>query len=319
MGHFYLLCRVKLKLDFDITPSPIAVNWPSFFLMGSCFASNQGTKLANAGFDVITNPFGIIYNPVSMATLLYRIAKPQFYAVDDFIQHGKFFSLEHHGDYKYDSLQEAINTSNAILSSSVSKLCKADVVVLTFGTSLVFHHLQLQKIAGNCHTLPNKDFEVLQLHFDTVKSTIQNCIKSIRKLNENAHIALTVSPVRHIKSGVVNNSRSKANLIAALHEALAEENNASYFPAYEIFIDELRDYRFAKEDLTHPTDLAVDYIYDRFTSTYFSKNTLSIADEVSKFQRFAAHRPMSSPELHLTQVTEKRRELLHKYPFLHLK
>jgi lysophospholipase L1-like esterase len=318
MGHFYLLCKVKLKLDFDINPNPISANWPSFFLMGSCFATNQGVKLTNAGFGSTTNPFGIIYNPVSMATLLYRIAKNKTYLPEDFIQHGKHFSLEHHGDFKYDTLQEAINKSNAILFNAQQELSKANVVVLTFGTSLVFHHILLQKIVGNCHTLPNKDFEVLQLHFETVKNTIQNCIKSIREINENAHIVLTVSPVRHIKSGVVNNSRSKANLIAALHEALAEENNASYFPAFEIFIDELRDYRFAKEDLTHPTDTAVDYIYERFTHTYFSKSTNAIAEEVVKFQRFAAHRPMSSPDLHLTQVAEKRKELKQKYPFLHI-
>ncbi|MEY2924251.1 MAG: hypothetical protein RLZZ337_799 [Bacteroidota bacterium] len=286
--------------------------------MGSCFASNQAKKLEDAAFDVSSNPFGIIYNPVSMATLLYRIVNGKLYSEDDFIQHRQYFSLEHHGDFKYNSLPEAINTSNTCLEDARVKLTKANVVILTFGTSLVFHHIHLQKIAGNCHTLPNKDFEVLQLHFETVKNTIQNCIKSVRKMNESAHIILTVSPVRHIKSGIINNSRSKANLIAALHEAIAEENNTSYFPAYEIFIDELRDYRFAKEDLTHPSEVAVNYIYDRFTHTYFNKETHTILGEVAKFQRFAAHRPMSNPELHLTQVEEKRKELRQKFPFLQL-
>lgn len=309
---------MKLKLDFEITPQPVANKWPSFYLMGSCFATNQYKKLKNDAFSVTSNPYGIIYNPVSMATLLYRIVNQKMYAEEDFIQHTKFFSLEHHGDYKYDSLQEALEKSNEVLTQSHLELTKANVIVLTFGTSLVFHHLQLQKIAGNCHTLPNKDFEVLQLHFETVKNTIQNSIKTIRKINQAAHIVLTVSPVRHLRSGIINNSRSKANLIAALHEAIAEEENTSYFPAYEIFMDELRDYRFAKADLTHPTDLAVDYIYDRFVATYLNKDTRGILEEVAKFQRFAAHRPMSLPELHITQVAEKRKDLKQKYPFLQL-
>ena len=309
---------MKLKLDFEITPQPLSNKWPSFYLMGSCFATNQHRKLQEAAFSVSSNPFGIIYNPVSMATLFYRIVNQKMYVEEDFIQHNKFFTLEHHGDYKYDNLDEAVTKSNNILTQTQLELAKANVIVLTFGTSLVFHHLHLQKIAGNCHTLPNKDFEVLQLHFETVKNTIQNSIKTIRKVNPTAHIILTVSPVRHLKSGVINNSRSKANLIAALHEAIAEEDNTTYFPAFEIFMDELRDYRFAKEDLTHPTDLAVDYIYDRFVATYLNKETRGILEEVAKFQRFAAHRPMSLPELHLTQVAEKKKELKQKYPFLQL-
>ncbi len=309
---------MKFKIDFDIKKQTLAARWPNFFMMGSCFAANQSERIKNAGFSVFSNPFGIIYNPISIATLLYRIAEQKLYTDQDFFEKGTFFSLEHHGTFQYDTLQEAIEKSNALLQDTETAIIKADTIVLTLGTSLVFHHLDKKKIVANCHKLSNSSFERLQLNFTITSNSIENCINDIRKINSSAHIIFTVSPVRHLRSGVLENSKSKAMLITALHSILPNHENVSYFPSYEIFTDELRDYRFVKEDLMHPTDAAEKYIYEKFADCYFSKETKEILHEVEEFKRFANHRSLTSPELHQTQTQEKRNELLKQFPFINI-
>ena len=309
---------MKFKIDFDIKKQTLAARWPNFFMMGSCFAANQSERIKNAGFSVCSNPFGIIYNPISIATLLYRIAEQKLYTDQDFFEKGTFFSLEHHGTFQYDTLQEAIEKSNALLQDTETAIIKADTIVLTLGTSLVFHHLDKKKIVANCHKLSNSSFERLQLNFTITSNSIENCINDIRKINSSAHIIFTVSPVRHLRSGVLENSKSKAMLITALHSILPNHENVSYFPSYEIFTDELRDYRFVKEDLMHPTDAAEKYIYEKFADCYLSKETREILHEVEEFKRFANHRSLTSPELHQTQTQEKRNELLKQFPFINI-
>ena len=309
---------MKFKIDFDIEKKALDAKWPTFFMMGSCFASNQSERLHRAGFKVNNNPFGIIYNPISIASLLYRISEQKEYTENDFIHEGTFFSLEHHGTYNYPTLNQAIDESNSILNQTKINIEEADAMVITLGTSLVFHHLEKKKIVANCHKLPNSIFERLQLNYTITSNSISNCIKDIRKINPDAHIIFTVSPIRHLRSGVIENSRSKAMLITSLHSILPDHDNVSYFPSYEIFTDELRDYRFVKEDLMHPTDAAEKYIFEKFTNCYFSKETSQIIQEVEDYKRFASHRSSTSPELHQTQIQEKRNALLKQYPFLHV-
>ena len=307
---------MKYKIDFDIPQHPLPQHWPKFLLMGSCFAANQASRLQEKGFDTTGNPFGILYNPVSIASLLFRIKENRLYTKDDFVHHNMYFSLEHHGKLKYDSLQEAIETSNRIMETYRKKLMESDVVVITYGTSLVYHNTVHKKIVANCHKLPARDFELIQLQAVTVKNTIANTIRDIRELNPKAHILFTVSPVRHLRSGVVESSRSKACLLTAIHESLPDLDHVSYFPAYEIVIDELRDYRFTKEDLMHPTEQAQEYVLEQFLSTYLNNESKLILKEIEKFSRFAQHKPIGSADLHRSQVAERRRELEAKYPFI---
>lgn len=288
-------------------------------MLGSCFAETQGKKLAGLGMDVFQNPFGIVYNPVSIASLLYRIHEQKSYTKEDFVNdQGAYFSLEHHGKCSYLNLSDAIHHSNLRLEASLSAIQKAQVIVLTLGTSIVFHHLASQKIVANCHSLPNKAFQTIQLTFETTKSTLHHTLQTINSLNPSTHIVCTVSPVRHLRSGIIENNRSKSILISALHEVLNDFKNASYFPSYEIFIDELRDYRFAKRDLTHPNEQAEEYILKRFTETYFKEETLRIINDVEKFKKFEAHRPTSNKEAHQQLVKKKLNKLKEQYPFLYI-
>jgi|TARA_B110000902_G_scaffold71671_1_gene84786 hypothetical protein len=308
---------LKLKIDVPITKQPLKEEWPSFYMMGSCFAQSQAERMASLGFEVDANPFGIIYNPRSIATILERVTHNLAYSPIDFKLREKAFSWEHHGSFTYSSTEKAAEASNQILHQIKTDISKANVVVITLGTSLVYTYSG--STVANCHKIPTKEFEQKQLTFTEVKESIETITKHVSQLNKDAHILFTVSPIRHLRSGVQESSRSKATLLSALHEVIDKTKSTSYFPSYEIFIDELRDYRFAKEDMTHPTSLAQDYIWQRFCETYFSDRTIGILEEVKKYTQLTAHRPIHDPNLHQKQVTKKRITLQTNYPFLQLK
>jgi hypothetical protein len=313
------MSQLRFKIDFTISPNEIKKEWPSFFLMGSCFSENQGHKLQYFGFDTFFNPFGIIFNPISISKLFSRIASGEKYQEDDFIFHNElFFSLEHHGLKQYENLSDAINKSNDILANAIVSLKKADVVIITLGTSIVYHHLEQGDVVANCHKIPSKNFDKKQLTYEQTQNAIESIVKNIRRVNLNTKIIFTISPVRHLKSGVVENSLSKAVLRAAL-EPFIDNELVSYFPAYEIFIDELRDYRFCKNDLMHPTDDAITYIWQRFTKTYFSNATLNIMEDIEKFKLFENHSPLRNKEIHTQKVEEKREILEKNFPFIKIK
>ena len=308
---------IKLKIDFDIAKKEFPFLWPSFFNMGSCFAENQSLKFNDFGFSINSNPFGIFYNPISIELILRRILTEKFYTPNDFLSLDGYFSLEHHGSYRYDTLNNAIEESNLILTKTKNHLKRVEVCVITLGSSLVYKHEN--KIVANCHRLPTQDFEQVQLTHQQVLNSIASITDCFKSLNKNIHIVFTVSPVRHLRSGVIENSRSKAILISALHDFIEskESINTSYFPAYEIFMDELRDYRFSKEDFVHPTKQAQDYIWGRFCDTYFTGETKTIISSVEKYLNYKNHRP-SKIELYQKQLNDMKQQLLKTYPFLKL-
>tara|TARA_B100001093_G_C26757563_1_gene984124 strand:- start:553 stop:1488 length:936 start_codon:yes stop_codon:yes gene_type:complete len=308
---------IKLKIDFDIAQKEIPIKWPSFFNMGSCFAENQSSRLTELGFSLYSNPFGIIYNPVSIKKILCRITDDNKYISSDFKSVNGYFSLEHHGSFKYELLENAIDQSNSILNKTKEKLKQTDICIITLGTSLVYQYDY--KIVANCHRLPTKDFQQVQLTHQQVLNSIASITNCFKSLNKNIHITFTVSPIRHLRSGVIENSRSKAVLISAIHDFTesGENTNTSYFPAYEIFIDELRDYRFSNEDFVHPTKQAQDYIWDRFCDTYFSKNTKTIISSVKNYTNFKNHRPIKL-EPYQEKLDQMKKQLIKTYPFLSL-
>ncbi len=308
---------MKLKIDFDIPSEEIGKVWPSFFTMGSCFAQNQAIRKRELGFNAHSNPFGILYNPISIEHIFDRCQNSRLYTKEDFENKGSHFSWEHHGDFTYDTIDKAVAESNLILQETQKALSQADVIILTYGTSLVYKHQN--KVIANCHKQPNNLFEHEQLSFSEIKASIHHTLDLISSLNAEAKVIFTVSPIRHLRSGVTESSRSKAVLLAALHEALGEHKNkqSTYFPSYEIFMDELRDYRFVKEDLTHPTIQAEQYIWERFSSAFFNKKTTEIIDQVMKYNDFKNHRPKNT-SLHLQQLIEKKNKLNQVYPFINL-
>lgn len=263
--------------------------------LGSCFAVNMAEKLDFFKFENTCNPFGIIFNPVSIEKLVYRITQQLFYTENDIFFHNEsWHCYEAHSELSHSNKAEFLNSLNGIIEKANGQISDASHVIITLGTSWVYRNIETNEIVANCHKVPQKQFKKELLSVEIIEQSIQNSIALIHKVNPNANFIFTVSPVRHIKDGFVENQVSKAHLIAALQTAISHLPSTTYFPSYEIMMDELRDYRFYAEDMLHPSRVAIDYIWERFKETSISETEFSIMDEVETIQKGLAHRPFNS-------------------------
>ena len=268
----------KLKLQTEIKLNP--KDFPKFSEksvwcgIGSCFSENLLKLLEQCGFDVTQNPSGIIYNSCSISQIVMRAADEHYYTEDDFFEHnGLRHSWEHHGRFSHADLKTAVGNANMALKKFRKKLEIADAIVLTPSSSVVYCYDG--NIVANCHKVNNNDFERRILSAEENREYLTQTVKNIKKVNKNIKIIFTLSPVRHYPGDLVLNARSKANLLSALHEI----PDCIYFPAYEILHDELRDYRFYKTDMLHPSEQTIELICARFIKTFFSKEAIKLIDE----------------------------------------
>ena len=263
--------------------------------LGSCFAVNMAEKLDFFKFENTCNPFGIIFNPVSIEKLVYRITQQLFYTENDIFFHNeRWHCYEAHSELSHSNKAAFLNTLNGIIEQANRQISDASHFIITLGTSWVYRNIETNEIVANCHKVPQKQFKKELLSVEIIEQSIQNSIALIHNVNPNANFIFTVSPVRHIKDGFVENQVSKAHLIAALQTAISHLPSATYFPSYEIMMDELRDYRFYAEDMLHPSRVAIDYIWERFKETSISETAFSIMDEVETIQKGLAHRPFNA-------------------------
>jgi hypothetical protein len=263
--------------------------------LGSCFAVNMAEKLDYFKFENTCNPFGIIFNPVSIEKLVYRITQQLFYTENDIFFHNESWNCyEAHSELSHSNKAAFLNTLNGIIEQANRQFSDASHLIITLGTSWVYRNIETNEIVANCHKVPQKQFKKELLSVEIIKQSIQNSISLLQNINPNANFIFTVSPVRHIKDGFVENQVSKAHLIAALQTAISHLPSATYFPSYEIMMDELRDYRFYAEDMLHPSQVAIDYIWERFKETTILETTFSIMDEVETIQKGLAHRPFKA-------------------------
>ena len=263
--------------------------------LGSCFAVNMAEKLDFFKFENTCNPFGIIFNPVSIEKLVYRITQQLFYTENDIFFHNEsWHCYEAHSELSHSNKASFLNTLNGIIEQANRQISDASHFIITLGTSWVYRNIETNEIVANCHKVPQKQFKKELLSVEIIEQSIQNSIALIHNVNPNANFIFTVSPVRHIKDGFIENQVSKAHLIAALQTAISHLPSATYFPSYEIMMDELRDYRFYAEDMLHPSRVAIDYIWERFKETSISETAFSIMDEVETIQKGLAHRPFNA-------------------------
>lgn len=263
----------------------------SLMILGSCFAENIGEKLISNKFNTVVNPFGIIYNPISIANSLNHILNEHNFKEDDLLFfNDKWLSLQHHGSYSNSNKTECLQIINQSISSSNKQLKKASYLFVTFGSAWVYEHEKYGLVA-NCHKIPAKHFAKRLLKVEEIVAAYTFLIKSIKDSNADINIVFTVSPVRHVKDGLWENNLSKSVLHLSIKELTEKFDNCSYFPAYEIVMDELRDYRFFKDDLVHPTDLAVNYVWEKFSMSYFSKETIALIGNIQKIKQAATHKP----------------------------
>lgn len=263
--------------------------------MGSCFTENIGNRMAGLKYNVDVNPFGILYNPVSVANGLRILLQNKEFNNEDLVQaNGLWHSFNHHGRFSATNPKQVLKEINNRIKTSADFLKKTDFLFLTFGTAWVYKYKKTGKFVSNCHKIPSSEFERVRLSVEDIVSEYRELLTEIRKLNPSLNIVFTVSPIRHWKDGAVENQRSKAVLLLAIDRLIRDfgKDFCSYFPAYEIMMDELRDYRFYAEDMIHISNVAVDFIWEKFETSIIDKESQSIAVQVQKIVKAYNHRPL---------------------------
>ena len=259
-------------------------------LLGSCFAQNMQIKFADGGFEAM-HPFGAIYNPYSVANSFKLIAENKAIAEESlFFQKDKWNSYAFHSSYSSEEKNEAIRQmSEAITRANDILNSENPIIIVTLGTSWVYQLNETGEIVANCHHSSASSFTRRAMDVEEIIEVLTPICQTGKR------IIFTVSPVRHLKDGAHENQLSKSRLLLAVDKLVSQHPNCEYFPSYEIVLDELRDYRFFAEDMAHPTALAVDYIWERFSDAYFSDKTIDGIKEYEKIVKTEKHRP-SNPE-----------------------
>lgn len=258
-----------------------------FFFVGSCFADSIGDIMAEAGFDVVRNPFGVLYNPASIAQSFLRLeSRDLFTAADVICSEGLHTSFWHHSRFSRPSAEEFLTNANSSLLAAADAFAAADVCVVTLGTSWVFRHIERDMIVSNCHKIAASQFIRERLSAGQSVALLSPVVER----HPQKRWIFTVSPIRHMADGAHGNQLSKASLLLAIDALQARYGNVHYFPAYEIMMDELRDYRFYEENMTHPSHLAVEHIFECFRQFALDDKCLEQIKAARKQARAARHR-----------------------------
>lgn len=290
---------IKLQTPVAVDKAPFDIGYDdSVMLIGSCFTENMGKRMMDCGFSVNVNPFGILYNPMSLFLALSHCYTGQEIDLSWLVEHdGLWHSWHHHGSFSNPDKQQCIEACNASIRQAHDFFIRCKTLVVTFGSACCFSHQMgnnVSTIVGNCHKVPQKEFTkslvTPQMFFDTYKSFIGDL------LSNGVRMIFTVSPVRHQAYGAHGNQIGKAYALILVDQIISEFQEfapqLSYFPAYEIMLDELRDYRFYADDLLHPSSLAEEIIWQRFQQNYMTMNTIQQCEQQEAINRFAAHRPL---------------------------
>jgi hypothetical protein len=288
-------------------------------LIGSCFAEHIGCKLETYKFTIDLNPFGILFNPASIAQGVDILSDSFFFKEEDlFFFNGEWVSFFHHGKFSHPDKRKCLEEINSKLMYSRDFLQKTNFLILTLGTTSIY--IYKGNVVANCHKLPQKEFEQTNLEVREIVSTLENSIGKIKQINPNIQIIFTVSPVRYIKNNMIENTLAKAKLIVAVHELTKKIENTHYFPAFEIMMDDLRDYRFYNNDMIHPSPTAIDYIWEIFSETFFDKLTRQVNEEINEILLAANHRiknPSSPESIKFKETqTKKIKQIQTLYPHI---
>lgn len=291
--------------------------------IGSCFSEHISERLLDLKFKVASNPFGIVFNPKSIEISLNRIAdKTYFDDSDVFEKEGSWFSLEAHSLISDVTKKELFERLNQTIDLWHEKLSATNSLIITFGSAFAYRAKSSNEIVANCHKLPANQFEKELLEVQSIVSTYQKLIDKLKKINPKLNILFTVSPVKHLRDGVVENSLSKAILIQVVHQLVKQNSNCDYFPAYELVNDDLRDYRFYEADMAHPNQQAIGYVWQKFSNSFFSEETKAINLKLQDISNALNHRPFNtnsiSHQKFLSAYKDKCLELQTKYPQLYL-
>lgn len=323
---------MEFQVPITIQPLPEPIGYKDKILLtGSCFTEHIGGMLEDLKFPVLQNPNGILFDPASVSrSLISYIQNRQYKEADLFQLNEVWNSWQHHSRFSNINLQAAIRNINESQQTAHEFLKQADWIIITLGSSF-YYRLTLGPSPGgegsppvaNCHRAPAQWFTKHLLAIDEIVSMLEDCCRQLLQFNPKLNIIFTVSPVRHIRDGVIENNRSKARLIESVHSLVNKFDHLYYFPAYELVIDVLRDYRFYDIDLVHPNYMATEYVLEKFTAACIDEQSQQLMQEVKKIviaRKHKAFQPETKAHRQfLMSHFEKAKELQGKYPFLDLK
>jgi hypothetical protein len=311
---------MDFHLQFPVSPFPRKINYShSSVFVGSCFAENIAEQMRNSKFKVLENPHGILYDPAGIAKALRRYCSGTVMTGDElFHANDCWNSWEHHSRFSNPDKEECLNAINRHILFAHTALGKAQWLFISFGTAFVYEKDGCS--VANCHKVPQKQFTKRFLEIPEIVNEYQQLFARLCKWNSDLKIVLSVSPVRYVRDGVEQNNRSKARLLEAVHQL--KSNDVFYFPAYELVIDDLRDYRFYGADLVHPNDQAINYVYEKFKAAAFDSPAISLSEKIGELLKAKEHRPFQKG----TEAYEKFRSTYHRrcldlkkeFPFLEL-
>ncbi|WP_312902697.1 GSCFA domain-containing protein [Chryseobacterium taichungense] len=299
---------MKFRTEVEIKESQKKIGLEDkIFSIGSCFASEMADLFHQGQLQALNNPFGTIFNPFSIANSVKRLHDAEFYHEEELITfNDEFISLDHHTGFDTRYIHQTLAKINAKIEEGNSFLQETDWVIITYGTSFIYEFIPKQKLVANCHKIPQKFFEKRLLSHQEITDSICNTVINLNDIcKDNVQILFTVSPVRHTKDGMIENQLSKSKLITAVHETILQFDNCHYLPVYEILMDDLRDYRFYKEDMIHPNSQAVNYIFEKFGNAYFSDQTKDFIKENFKINKALAHRTEDEKDPKYIEFKEK--------------
>ena len=299
---------MQFTTKIPVQKSAFPIDYDSkVMLFGSCFAENMGKKFDYFKFQATTNPFGIIFNAVSLEKLIRRAVENRTFTENDIFFHNDLWHCyEVHSELSNADKEEFLSNLNSILESTHRHIASLTHCIITLGTSWVYRNIETNEIVANCHKVQQKQFMKELLSIEQTEKSLQNIVSLIHSVNPNCNFVFTVSPVRHIKDGFAENTLSKAHLIAAIHKTIIHHPSPiTYFPAFEIMMDELRDYRFYAEDMLHPNQTAIDYIWIQFFENYVSESEFGLMNDICTIQKGLKHRPFNPN-------TESHQKFLHQ-------
>lgn len=290
-------------------------------LWGSCFTEHIGNLLCKNKFSCNINPFGILYNPLSIAEALHQVIAGKKYTTADLGEHnGIWHSMMHHSSFSSPCRETVLGRINSVLDEARAELPRTQWMVFTWGTARVYRWNEDGRVVGNCHKLPERLFTRTLLEVDEIVNLYIGLIDELQSVNPEMHFLFTVSPIRHIKDGLHGNQINKAVLLLAAEKLCSRYACCHYFPSYEIVMDELRDYRFYADDMVHPSSLAVQYIWECFSQCYFPPETQVLIRQWEEIRKGLEHRPFdaTSEAYHrfISQILLKIESLKEKFPYL---
>ncbi len=273
-------------------------------LFGSCFTEKIGEKLDYLKYKSSTNPYGILFNPISIENAILECIENKNYTEKDLIFHEEYWhSFNHHSDFSSMESKLVLEKINSSIKKAHCDLKNASHIIITYGTAWVYEYLDTKTKVANCHKIPQKKFAKKLISPEEIEKSISSIKEAIKKLNPNSTVIFTLSPVRHLKNGMVENSLSKACLLTAIHKSI--DKSSRYFHAFEIMMDDLRDYRFYSDDMIHPNALAVTYIWSVFKEIWISKKTNETSRRIEDIQKSLNHRPFNTQSKEYNKFKEK--------------